>query len=64
VRQSERGETLLALVCFLLLDERDGSARLAGRELRAGDWLSIDGRTGNIFIGRISTLVQTSPQLA
>jgi hypothetical protein len=27
--------------------------RLAGTELHAGDWLSIDGRTGNIFLGRI-----------
>ena len=42
--------------------ERDGVARLAGRELRAGDWLSIDGRTGNIFIGRIPTVAE--PPLA
>jgi pyruvate,orthophosphate dikinase len=28
-------------------------ARLAGAELKAGEWLSIDGRTGNIFLGRI-----------
>jgi len=28
------------------------------QELRAGDWLSIDGRTGNIFISRIPTLAQ------
>ena len=32
-----------------------GVARLAGHELKAGDWLSIDGRTGNIFLGRIPT---------
>ena len=32
--------------------------RLAGTELQAGDWLSIDGRTGNIFLGRIPTLAQ------
>ena len=29
---------------------------MAGNELLAGEWLSIDGRTGNIFLGRIPTL--------
>ncbi len=38
--------------------EREGVARLAGSELHAGDWLSIDGRTGNIFTGRIATLAE------
>ena len=42
--------------------ERQGSARLAGHELHVGDWLSIDGRTGNIFLGRVPTL--TEPALA
>ena len=32
--------------------------RLAGQRADAGDWLSIDGRTGNIFLGRIPTLAQ------
>ena len=41
--------------------EHQGTARLAGQELRAGDWLSIDGRTGNIFLGRIPTLAQPLP---
>ena len=27
-------------------------------ELHAGDWLSIDGRTGNIFLGKIPVLSQ------
>ncbi|MBC7292586.1 MAG: phosphoenolpyruvate synthase, partial [Thermoleophilia bacterium] len=35
-----------------------GIARLAGHELHAGDWLSIDGRTGNIFLGRVPILEQ------
>jgi pyruvate,orthophosphate dikinase len=35
--------------------EQQGTARLAGNELHAGDWLSIDGRTGNIFLGHIPT---------
>jgi hypothetical protein len=41
--------------------EREGSARLAGDELRAGQWLSIDGRTGNIFLGRIPTVARPAP---
>ena len=36
--------------------EQEGIARLAGRELHAGEWLSIDGRTGHIFFGRLNVL--------
>jgi pyruvate, orthophosphate dikinase len=43
---------------LLAVDERRGAARLAGHELKAGDWLSIDGRTGNIFLGRIPTIAR------
>jgi hypothetical protein len=38
--------------------EQQGVARLAGRKIDAGDWLSIDGRTGNIFWGRIPVLAR------
>ena len=55
------GKTAVVDCMDLEVIEREGSARLAGNELQAGDWLSIDGRTGNIFLGRISTLTQ--PQL-
>jgi pyruvate,orthophosphate dikinase len=44
----------------LEVQEHEGTARLAGVEIKAGDWLSIDGRTGNIFIGRIPTLARPS----
>ena len=40
----------------LEVSEHEGIARLAGNELHTGDWLSIDGRTGNIFLGQIPTL--------
>ncbi len=36
--------------------QHDGMVRLAENELHEGDWLSIDGRTGNIFLGHIPTL--------
>ncbi len=47
------GKTAVVDCRDLEVDEHEGAARLAGKELRAGDWLSIDGRTGNIFLGRI-----------
>jgi pyruvate,orthophosphate dikinase len=50
------GKTAVVECVDLAVIERQGSIRLAGTELHAGDWLSIDGRTGNIFLGRIPTL--------
>jgi len=55
------GKTAVVDCVDLEVVEREGVARLAGHELRAGDWLSIDGRTGNIFLGRIPTLAQAGP---
>ncbi len=55
------GKTAVVDCRDLEVIERDGLARLAGSELRAGDWLSIDGRTGNIFTGRIPTLGESGP---
>jgi phosphohistidine swiveling domain-containing protein len=56
------GKTAVVDCMDLEVIEHQGTARLAGQELRAGDWLSIDGRTGNILLGRIPTLAQ--PTLA
>ena len=56
------GKTAVVDCRDLEVIEREGVARLAGSELPAGDWLSIDGRTGNIFVGRIPTLAE--PALA
>ena len=55
------GKTAVVDCMDLEVIEREGSARLAGDELRAGQWLSIDGRTGNIFLGRIPTLARPAP---
>ncbi|HMK92489.1 MAG TPA: PEP/pyruvate-binding domain-containing protein, partial [Thermoleophilia bacterium] len=52
------GKTAVVDCLDLQVIERQGSARLAGNELQAGDWLSIDGRTGAIFLGRIPTVAQ------
>jgi len=55
------GKTAVVGCLDLEVIEREGSARLAGGELHAGEWLSIDGRTGNIFLGRIPTLARPAP---
>ncbi len=47
------GKTAVVDCRALEVLEHEGTARLAGAELRAGDWLSIDGRTGNMFLGRV-----------
>jgi len=47
------GKTAVVDCRALEVLEHQGKARLAGIELNAGDWLSIDGRTGNIFLGRV-----------
>ena len=52
------GKTAVVDCMDLEVIERRGVAYLAGQEVHAGDWLSIDGRTGNIYLGRIPTLVQ------
>ena len=55
------GKTAVVGCMDLEMIECEGSARLAGGELHAGEWLSIDGRTGNIFLGRIPTLARPAP---
>ena len=54
------GKTAVVDCRDLKVQENEGTARLAGVEIDAGDWLSIDGRTGNIFIGKIPTLERPS----
>ena len=50
------GKTAVVDCRALEVMEQEGIARLAGRELHAGEWLSIDGRTGHIFFGRLNVL--------
>ena len=38
------------------------SATIAGRELREGDWLSIDGATGEIMLGEVARTSATAPR--
>ncbi len=57
------GKTAVVDCRALEVLEHQGTARLAGTELKAGDWLSIDGRTGNIFLGRVPSGARASHPL-
>ena len=52
------GKTAVVECVDLEVFEKAGTVRLASREVDVGDWVSIDGRTGNIFFGRIPTTPQ------
>ena len=52
------GKTAVVECADLDVVEKAGTVRLAGHEVAVGDWVSIDGRTGNIFLGRIPTTAQ------
>ncbi len=54
------GKTAVVDCRALEVLEHQGVARLAGVELVPGDWLSIDGRTGNMFLGRVPLQNQAS----
>ncbi|HMK93535.1 MAG TPA: PEP-utilizing enzyme, partial [Thermoleophilia bacterium] len=52
------GKTAVVECLDLVVSEKTGTVRLAGHDVAVGDWVSIDGRTGNIFLGRIPTTTQ------
>ena len=52
------GKTAVVECVDLEVSEKTGTVRLAGKDLAVGDWVSIDGRTGNIFLGRVPTLAE------
>ncbi len=47
------GKTAVVDCRRLEVVEGQGAAWVAGTRVEVGDWISIDGRTGNIFLGRI-----------
>ena len=52
------GKTAVVECVDLEVSEKTGTVRLAGQQVAVGDWVSIDGRTGNIFLGRIPAIAQ------
>ncbi len=43
----------------LEVDRARQKAQLAGRDLHEGDWLSLDGESGQVFLGRGKVAVET-----
>ncbi len=41
------------------VDYREQSLSAGGRTLRAGEWITIDGSTGEVFAGRVATIAPT-----
>jgi pyruvate,orthophosphate dikinase len=54
------GKTAIVDCRSLEVFEAEGRAAIAGKELRTGDWLSIDGTTGRIFMGKLD-IIQGDP---
>ncbi len=49
-------------VCLALaVAERQDSATLDGREIRVGDWIVLDGATGEISLGRHAVVAEETP---
>jgi pyruvate,orthophosphate dikinase len=44
--------------CAALTVAEDGSARLGEHPLKPGDWLSLDGQTGEVFLGKREVVVE------
>ncbi|MEW6364735.1 MAG: pyruvate, phosphate dikinase [Acidobacteriota bacterium] len=40
----------------LKIDEKGGKLTVAGKNLKKGDWISIDGATGEVFLARMPTI--------
>ena len=56
------GEPCVAGCEALQIDRRTKTATLAGKPLREGDWITIDGTTGNVMLGKL-TLIDPPSQL-
>src|SRR4030088_1172865 len=50
------GKCCVAGAGDIQVDERAGEMRVKGQVLRAGDWISLDGTTGRVIKGKLSTM--------
>jgi pyruvate, orthophosphate dikinase len=50
------GKPCVAGAHGLEIDRKSGVARAGGREVREGDWITLDGATGRVFEGRVPTV--------
>ena len=59
-----RGWGIPAVVGARSLDVGDGAITIAGRVLRSGDVISIDGATGEVFAGEVAQSTSVAPEAA
>jgi pyruvate,orthophosphate dikinase len=56
----QMGKPCVVGCAMLSVDAASRSARLAGLTLKEGDWLTIDGETGAIYLGQVKVAVERS----
>ena len=60
----QMGKVCLVGCRALSIAEPQGSATLAGRQIREGDWIALDGATGEISLGRRAVVAEETPETA
>jgi pyruvate,orthophosphate dikinase len=58
------GKVCLVGCRALAVDERQGSAVLGGKTIREGDWIALDGASGEISLGRRAIVAEETPETA
>ncbi|KUL15269.1 MAG: Pyruvate, phosphate dikinase, partial [Proteiniphilum sp. 51_7] len=49
------GKCCVSAANNLIIDYKSRSMRINGQEVKEGDWISLDGSTGNVYLGKINT---------
>ena len=49
------GKCCVSAANNLIIDYKSRSMRINGQEVKEGDWISLDGSTGNVYLGKIKT---------
>ncbi len=60
----QMGKVCLVGCRSLVVDEGRGAASLGERPVREGDWIALDGVTGEISLGRRATIAEDPPEAA
>jgi pyruvate, orthophosphate dikinase len=58
------GKACLVGCRALAVDERRGSASLDGKTIREGDWIALNGASGEISLGRRAIVSEETPETA
>ena len=58
------GKVCLVGCRALVIDERQGSATLDGKTIREGDWIALDGASGEISLGRRAIVAEETAEMA